>query len=88
MLVIKIPGANCPKCRRLEQEVHDCLNELKIDCEIVKLDDFTDFMQYGILKLPGLVINDVLLSTGRVPLRSQIAAWVAQVQSAEKSISE
>ena len=83
MLVIKILGANCPKCRRLEQEVHDCLKELKIDCEIVKLDDFADFMHYGILKLPGLVMNEVLLSTGRVPQRSQIIAWVAQVQSAE-----
>jgi hypothetical protein len=40
-------------------------------------------MSYGIMSTPGLVINENVLSTGRIPKRQQIVDWATQYQTAE-----
>jgi hypothetical protein len=40
-------------------------------------------MAYGIMSTPGLVMNETVLSTGRIPKRQQIIDWATQYQSAE-----
>jgi small redox-active disulfide protein 2 len=83
MLTIKILGAGCPSCKRLEQEVNDTLSGLAIDYEVIKVTDYADIMTYGIMSTPGLVMNETVLSTGRIPKRQQIIDWALQYQSAE-----
>lgn len=81
MITIKILGSGCANCKRLEQEVREALEGSTIDHEIVKVTDYADIMAYGIMSTPGLVINETVLSAGRIPKRQQIAEWAAQFQS-------
>ncbi len=83
MLTIKILGSGCSNCKRLEKEVTEALAGLAIDYEIIKVTDFADIMAYGIMSTPGLVMNETVLSAGRIPKRQQIIDWAAQYQSAE-----
>ena len=83
MLTIKILGSGCPNCKRLEKEVSETLSELAIDYEVIKVTDYADIMTYGIMSTPGLVMNETVLSTGRIPKRQQIIDWATQYQSAE-----
>ncbi len=83
MLTIKILGAGCPNCKRLEKEVDNALSELVIDYEVVKVTDYADIMAYNIMSTPGLVMNDILLSAGRIPQRQQIIDWATQYQRTE-----
>jgi small redox-active disulfide protein 2 len=83
MLTIKILGSGCSNCKRLEKEVTEALAGLAIDYEIIKVTDFADIMAYGIMSTPGLVMNETVLSTGRIPKRQQIIDWATQYQSAE-----
>lgn len=83
MLTIKILGSGCPNCKRLEKEVNDALSGLAIDYEVIKVTDYADIMTYGIMSTPGLVMNETVLSTGRIPKRQQIIDWATQYQSAE-----
>jgi small redox-active disulfide protein 2 len=83
MLTIKILGSGCPNCKRLEKEVNDSLSGLAIDYEVIKVTDFADIMAYGIMSTPGLVMNETVLSTGRIPKRQQIIDWATQYQTAE-----
>lgn len=83
MLTIKILGSGCPNCKRLEKEVTETLSELEIDYEVIKVTDYTDIMTYGIMSTPGLVMNETVLSSGRIPKRQQIIDWATQYQSAE-----
>lgn len=83
MITIKILGSGCANCKRLEQEVREALAGTTIEHEIVKVTDYADIMNYGILSTPGLVMNETVFSAGRIPKRQQIVEWAAQVQSAK-----
>jgi small redox-active disulfide protein 2 len=63
---IKILGSGCPTCKRLEQHVIQTLEELKITADIEKVTGIKDIMAYGVLSTPGLVIDDEVVSTGRL----------------------
>ncbi|MAU11825.1 MAG: thioredoxin family protein [Anaerolineaceae bacterium] len=83
MLTIKILGSGCPNCKRLEREVNDALSGQAVDFEVIKVTDYADIMTYGIMSTPGLVMNETVLSTGRIPKRQQIIDWALQYQTAE-----
>lgn len=83
MLKIKILGSGCANCKRLEQEVNEALANSAIEYEVIKVTDYADIMAYSIMATPGLVMNETLLSAGRIPKRQQIAQWAEQYQIAD-----
>jgi small redox-active disulfide protein 2 len=76
MLNIKILGAGCPKCRRLEEKVKELISANNMTAEIEKVTDINDMMKYNIMMTPGLVINEKLRSTGIIPKDEQIIGWI------------
>lgn len=80
MLQIKVLGSGCANCKRLEQEVREALAGSAIEYEIIKVTDYADIMAYNILSTPGLVMNETVVSAGRIPKRSQIVEWATQFQ--------
>lgn len=80
MVTIKILGTGCPNCKKLEREVNEALADSSIQYELVKVTDYEDIMAYGIMSTPGLVINETLLTAGRIPSRQQIINWAEQYQ--------
>lgn len=78
MLQIKVLGSGCANCKRLEQEVREALADSAIEYEIIKVTDYADISSYNILNTPGLVMNETVVSAGRIPKRSQILDWAKQ----------
>lgn len=80
MLNIKILGSGCPNCRRLEQETRDALAAAPtpILFEITKITDYADIAAYNVMSTPALVINETVVSAGRIPKRQQIIDWAQQ----------
>lgn len=78
MIIFKILGSGCANCKRLEREVIETLATTELEYEVVKVTEYADIMAYGILSTPGLVINEQLVSAGRIPKRQQILAWAQQ----------
>ena len=83
MVTIKILGSGCANCKRLEQAVREALSNSALDYEIVKVTDYADIMTYNILSTPGLVMNETVVSAGRIPTHQQIVAWATQYQPTE-----
>ena len=77
---IKILGPGCPRCKALEQSVINSLAELDIAADVSKVDDIMKIMEYGIMHTPGLVINDKVVMSGRVPSASEIKEILVQNQ--------
>jgi small redox-active disulfide protein 2 len=76
MLNIKILGSGCPNCKRLEALTRQALEGLAIEAQVTKVTDYADIMAYNILSTPGLVINEKLVSAGRVPAEAEITTFL------------
>ena len=81
MLTIKVLGSGCANCKRLEQEVREALTDSTLEYEILKVTDYADISSYNILSTPGLVMNETVVSAGRIPKRTQILDWAKQFGS-------
>jgi len=76
MLTIKILGSGCSNCKRLEALARKVAGDLGIEAEFEKVTDFNEIMKWPILSTPGLVVNDKLVSSGRIPSEKEIAEWL------------
>ena len=77
---IKVLGAGCPKCRALEKATQDAAAELGLEASIVKEEDIMKIMEYGIMRTPGLVINEKVVASGRVPSSDELKQILTQNQ--------
>ncbi len=76
MVNIKVLGSGCANCKRLEATARKVVETLAIEAEIVKVTDHAEIMKWPILSTPGLVINDKLVSAGRIPSEKEISDWL------------
>jgi small redox-active disulfide protein 2 len=76
MLTIKVLGSGCANCKRLEQIARKVVTDLSIEADVIKVTDYNDIMAYNVLSTPGLVINETLVSTGRIPTPAEVTTWV------------
>jgi small redox-active disulfide protein 2 len=65
-MVIKILGIGCSKCEKLEKNLKLALEELNMDANIEVIGDLKEIVSYGVMTTPTLVINDKIVSTGKV----------------------
>jgi small redox-active disulfide protein 2 len=82
MLTIKILGSGCANCKRLAQEAERAVQQLGIEAEFIKVTDYADIMKYNVLSTPGLVINEKLVSAGRIPTVAEISTFLTNALEA------
>ncbi|MEF2175197.1 MAG: thioredoxin family protein [Candidatus Absconditabacteria bacterium] len=63
---IKILGTGCPNCKKLENNVMLAVQNLGIQPTIIKVTDIGDIMSYDIMATPGLVIDEKVVSYGKL----------------------
>jgi small redox-active disulfide protein 2 len=81
MVIVKILGPGCANCRRLEEVARKAASDAGIEAEFVKVTDYQDILAHGVLTTPGLVVNDKLVSSGRIPAPATIAQWLAAARA-------
>ena len=70
---IKVLGPGCKNCETLEQRTRQALDGLGLDAEIEKVTDYGEIAGYGVLKTPGLVVDEQVVVSGKVPSARAIA---------------
>jgi len=76
MLTIKVLGSGCANCKKLEAVARQVLGQLAIEAEVIKVTEYPDIMAYNIMSTPGLVINEKVVSTGRIPTPAEVTTWL------------
>ncbi len=82
MLTVKILGSGCANCKRLEQIARQAIAELGVDAEVIKVTDYNDILKYNIISTPGLVINEKVVSSGRIPSPAEVTTFVTSALAA------
>ena len=83
MLTIKVLGPGCPNCNKVEQIARKAVDEMGMHAEFIKVNDYGDIMQYEILSTPGLVINENVVCSGRIPSQPEVTTWLTDAALAE-----
>ena len=76
MLTIKVLGSGCANCKRVEQIVRKIVGDMSLEAEIIKVTDYPEIIKYNIMSTPGLVINEKVVSTGRIPTLAEVTTWI------------
>ena len=76
MLTVKILGSGCANCKKLEAIAREAANDAGVEAEFIKVTDMNTILTYDVLSTPGLVINDKLVSSGRIPTKLEMQKWL------------
>ena len=76
MLKIKVLGSGCANCKRVEAVARQAVSDLGIEAEVIKVTEYSEIMQYDVMSTPGLVINEKVVSAGRIPNAAEVTTWL------------
>lgn len=65
-MIIKVLGSGCKNCIALKENTEAALKESGIDAEVVKVENMKDIVSYGVMQTPALVIDEKVVSYGKV----------------------
>jgi len=83
---IKVLGPGCARCQQLEKTTREVVQELAIDADIEDIKDMKKIMEYPILTTPGLVIDEKLVCSGRLPTKAEVTTFItASMANEEKA---
>jgi hypothetical protein len=80
---VKVLGPGCKNCERVEVHARQAIDQFMsqhpdISISFEKIVDVEKFIDYGLLSTPGLVIDEQLVSSGKIPATADIAAWLEE----------
>ncbi len=81
---IKVLGPGCAKCHQLEKTTQEVVKDLGINAEIEYINDIKKIMEYPILTTPGLVIDENLVCSGRVPTKAEVTTFITTSMANEE----
>jgi small redox-active disulfide protein 2 len=73
---IQVLGSGCANCKRLLQLVELSVKELNVKAEIKYVTDMESIANSGLLRTPGLIIDQKIVSYGRVPTLEEVKAMI------------
>ncbi len=78
MLTIKVLGPGCQNCKNVEAVTRKALSNQGVEAQVEKVTEWPEIMKYPIMSTPGLVINEKLVCTGRIPKEVEVTTWLAE----------
>jgi small redox-active disulfide protein 2 len=73
---IEVLGPGCQKCQHVEATVRAVVADRGLDAEIRHVTDPVEIAARGVMATPGLIVDGVVVSVGRVPTREQVDGWL------------
>ena len=77
-MIVKVLGSGCTKCKTLEQRLIDLKTKHSLNIDIEKVNQIDDIVAYGVMMTPGLVINEKVVSIGKVPKDEELLELIKE----------
>jgi len=75
-MIIKVLGSGCANCKKVKAMVTEAVQELGIEATMVEVTKTEDIMGYGIMRTPGVVIDEKVVHAGGVPSKQQMLKMI------------
>ena len=81
---IKILGTGCARCHQLEKATREVVKELDIDAIVEEVKDMRQIIAYNVLTTPAMVINEQVVSSGKVPSKAEVTQLIINAMAKEE----
>ncbi len=71
----KVLGAGCKSCHQLYENTKEAVEKLGINVEVEYITDMEKVMAYDVMSMPALVVNEQVVSTGKVLKPDEVAKY-------------
>jgi small redox-active disulfide protein 2 len=79
---IKVLGTGCQSCKRTKAILREVIDENGLDVTLFEITDIGEIMAYGVMSTPAIVIDERVVSAGKVPAKSQALDMIRKAQTA------
>ncbi|MBP3415626.1 MAG: thioredoxin family protein [Clostridia bacterium] len=63
---IKVLGAGCKACHEQFEYAKEAVKNMRLSVEVEYITDMAKVMEYGVMSMPALVVNEKVISMGKV----------------------
>ena len=63
---VKVLGAGCKSCHEQYENAKEAVKNLGLDLEVEYITDMEKVMEYGVMSMPAIVVNEQVVSMGKV----------------------
>jgi small redox-active disulfide protein 2 len=77
-MTIKVLGPGCSNCKKVYQLAEQAISELKKEAELNYVTDLVEISKTGLMRTPGLMINDKIVSYGRIPSLDEVKEFITR----------
>ena len=72
IMIVKVLGPGCRNCVNLERATRQAIDDLGLDATVEKVTDYPTIVGYGVMSTPALVVDEKVVSSGRVPAAAEV----------------
>ncbi|MDD6038735.1 MAG: thioredoxin family protein [bacterium] len=69
---VKVLGGGCKKCETLLANVKEAVASAGVEAEVEYITDFAVIADYGIMSMPAIIVDEKIVSMGKVLKSSEI----------------
>lgn len=84
-LSIKVLGAGCASCHALLENTKKAVADMGLDVEVEYVTDMAKIAGYGVMSVPALVVNEKVLTVGKVLKASEVETLLNKLGTARSA---
>ena len=77
---IKVLGAGCRSCREQYEYAKEAVKKMGLSAEVEYITDMQKVMEYGVMSMPAIVVNEKVVAMGKVLKANEVAALLQKYE--------
>lgn len=77
---IKVLGAGCKSCREQYENAQKAIKDMGLSIEVEYITDMQKVMEYGVMSMPALVVNEKVVSMGKVLKTNEVVTLLHKLE--------
>lgn len=69
---VKVLGAGCASCHKQYENAKEAVKNMGLDTQVEYITDMQKVMEYGVMSMPAIVVNEKVVSMGKVLKASEV----------------